>query len=240
MNRKQGVGLFLASLAGMTLSMAMAAAPGALGTDAGMSSEIVTQEECTWYLLNAPTSIALTTDDPDQEYEGVLMTVSASISDFNVHSSGNVNAGSTTTHAECTFYGTGNVSRPIVTLTIGDLDFDAAYASTSGQVADTGVSFDLASTNALDFTWLASDCAAKWTQNDLGLYTAATATTFLEIALVANVTDPVASGAGQNDRCIDDVYIEVDIPANMKPDSPGATYTWTGPTLTTALTTSTE
>ena len=235
MKKKMGAALLAASIPGLVFSVS--AIPVALGEDASMSSSIVTEEECTWYLLNAPTELALVPADPDAEYEGEALDISATVSDFNVHSSGNVNGGTTTTHAECTFYGTGNVSRPIVDLTISDAAFDATYGV--DNTADAEVSFSLNAGNALDFSWGGAVCDDKWTKATVNLHADALTDTFLTITQVANVTDPVADGdPGSNDRCIDTVTIGVTIPADMKPASPGAEYTWTGPTLTTSLDTS--
>jgi len=237
MNKKTlGASLLAASVPGLIFSIT--AVPMALGVDAGMSSTIVTEEECTWKMMNAPSSLALTPADPDEEYEGVALDVSSTASNFDVHSTGNLDeTPSLDAHNECTFYGEGNVTRPIVTLSINSGDFTAAH----GGTADADLDFSLDADNALDAAWSGAACAEKWTRSDLNLYTGALSGTLVTIPVVTDVTDPVSDNvAGSNDRCTANVGFTVTIPANMKPDAPGESYVWTGPTLTTALTTSTE
>lgn len=86
MKKKKQIGaaLLAASIPGLVFSVS--AVPVALGEDASMSSSIVTEEECTWYLLNAPTELALVPADGDAEYEGEALDISATVTDFNVHS----------------------------------------------------------------------------------------------------------------------------------------------------------
>ena len=242
MNRTKGASLLAMSLAGLVY--VVSAVPGAMGSegdqDAGMESVITTEEECTWKLLNAPSSISLTNADPDAEYEGLEMTVSATIENFDVHSTGNMDESpSISAHNECTFYGTGNVSRPIVDISINAGSFSAS-AENGG--ADANLDFTTDVSNALDFSWADQDCdALVWTQSEPSLYSGSLSATLLEITDVNAVTDPVIDGLeGSNDRCLDDLSVEVVIPANMKPLYPGEQYTWSGPTLTTALTTSTS
>lgn len=240
MNKKFGASLLAASVPGLIFSIS--AVPMAMGVDAGMSSEIVTEEECTWKMMNAPSSLALTPAVAGTEYEGVALDISATTTDFDVHSTGNLDTTpALDSHNECTFYGTGNVTRPIVSMAIGDGDFTATYDDSGTATADAGLDFALDADNALDIAWSAGDCDAIWTQSGLNLHATALTGTLVTIPLINDVTDPVADGlAGSNDRCVDDIGFTVTIPANMKPDAPGKTYTWTGPTLTTTLSTSSE
>ena len=235
MKKMVGASLLAASVPGLIFSIT--AVPMALGVDAEMSSEITTEEECTWVMLNAPSDFELEPSDAGAEYEGVALSISATITNFDVHSTGNLDTSPTIdSHNECTFYGEGNVTRPIVSMTIGDGEFTATYAS---GTADVALDFELDGDNALDIAWSGVDCDAIWTQSGLNLHATALTGTLLTIPVIGNVTDPVADGLpGSNDRCLEDIGFTVTIPANMKPASPGATYTWTGPTLTTALSTS--
>ena len=235
MKKMVGASLLAASVPGLIFSIT--AVPMALGVDADMSSSILTEEECTWVMLNAPSNLELEPSVSGTEYEGVALDISVTSADFDVHSTGNLDTSPTIdSHNECTFYGEGNVTRPIVSMTIGDGDFAAAYGS---GTADAALDFELDADNALAIAWSGDDCDAIWTQSALNLHATALTGTLITIPLIGNVTDPVADGlANSNDRCLDDIEFEVIIPANMKPASPGATYTWTGPTLTTALSTS--
>lgn len=237
MNKKIGAGLLAASIPG--LIFAVSAVPVALGETSSMSSSITTEEECTWKMLNAPSSLSLGPATAGTEYEGVALDISASISDFDVHSTGNLDTSpTTTTHNECTFYGAGNRTRPIVTMAIEDGDFGATYGAS--PTADAAMDFSLDAANALDIVWGGTACDAKWTKSTLGLHATGLSGIALQIPTVTDVTDPIAdANAGSNDRCLDSVSFTVTIPANKKPASPGATYTFTGPQLTTTLSTST-
>lgn len=242
MKKRLSAGLLALGLPGLMFSAAAIPAATATTENAETSSEIVTEEECTWYLLNAPGTVSLGPADPTAEYEGEALDISATFTDFNVHSSGNVNAGDETTHAECTFYGDGNVVRPIVNMQIADSDFDATYADGGSDTEDSNMDFSLGDSNALDVSWASSACDAKWTQNSLGLYggsgDATLSAILLEIGAVSGVTDPVPATADANDRCKENITIGLTIPANKKPAEPGKTYTWTGPNVVTALSTS--
>jgi hypothetical protein len=231
-NRKKFAGIALMAISGFTLSVnSNLSTASAVDT----STEVVTEELCTWYLLGAPSSIALAPAVEGTEYEGDLILVSASfteaaIEELNVYSSGNVESGSRTTYGNCTFYSA--VTRPIVTMSIADEDFTAS-AETG---ADTIMDFEAVTGNPfiVDQT---SSCAAKWTATDLSLKTGALTGVVATIPLKANINDRV-TGSG-NDRCQADLTIKINIPGGRTPAYPGQTYIWSGPAFTTALTTNT-
>jgi hypothetical protein len=232
-NRKKFAGIALMAISGFTLSVnSNLSTASAVDT----STEVVTEELCTWYLLGAPSSIALAPAVEGTEYEGDLILVSASFTEsateeLNVYSSGNVESGSRTTYGNCTFYS--EVSRPIVTMSIADEDFTAS-AATGGT--DIIMDFEAVTENPfiVDQT---SSCAAKWTASDLQLKSGALTGVVATIPLKANIDDRV-TGTG-NDRCEADLTIKINIPGGRTPAYPGQTYTWSGPAFTTALTTNT-
>ena len=231
-NRKKFAGIALMAISGFTLSVnSNLSTASAVDT----STEVVTEELCTWYLLGAPSTIALAPASPDTEYEGDLILVSASFTEaaeqeLNVYSSGNVSAGDRTTYGNCTFYSA--VTRPIVTMSIADEDFTAS--ATTG--ADTIMDFEAVTENPF-IVDQASSCAAKWTATDLELKSGALTGVVATIPLKANIDDRV-TGSG-NDRCEADLIIKINIPGGRTPAYPGQTYSWSGPSFTTALTTNT-
>jgi len=231
-NRKKFAGIALMAISGFTLS-----ANSILSTASAVetSTEVVTEELCTWYLLGAPSSIALAPAVADTEYEGDLILVSASFTEaateeLNVYSSGNVESGSRTTYGNCTFYSA--VSRPIVTMSIADKDFTASAETGTDIIMD----FEAVTGNPfiVDQT---SSCAVKWTASDLALKSDALTGVVATIPLKANIDDRV-TGSG-NDRCEADLTIKINIPGGRTPAYPGQTYSWSGPAFTTALTTNT-
>jgi hypothetical protein len=232
-NRKKFAGIALMAISGFTLSVnSNLSTASAVDT----STEVVTEELCTWYLLGAPSSIALAPAVADTEYEGDLILVSASFNEsateeLNVYSSGNVEGGSRTTYGNCTFYSA--VTRPIVTMSIADKDFTASAAPGG---TDTIMDFEAVTENPfiVDQT---SSCAVKWTASDLELKSDALTGVVATIPLKANIDDRV-TGSG-NDRCEADLTIKINIPGGRTPAYPGQTYTWSGPAFTTALTTNT-
>jgi hypothetical protein len=185
-------------------------------------------------LLGAPSTIALEPEVPGTEYEGDAIVVSTSFeevdaAELNVYSSGNVSSGGRSTYSNCTFYS--SVTRPIVTMSIGDEDFTA----TAGEEGlDGPMDFDAVTDNELIVNQTSS-CGVAWTTTDLTLKTAALTGVVLSIPSIASVDSRVTSS---NDRCKADLEIKISIPAGKTPTYPGQTYTWSGPGFTTALTTS--
>jgi hypothetical protein len=236
MNRKKFAGIALMAISGITLSVNTVLST-ASATEVATSTEVVTEELCTWYLLGAPSSIDLEPATADTEYEGDLILVSDSFTEseedeLNVYSSGNVSAGGRTTYGNCTFYSA--VTRPIVTMAITDDDFTASANVAGTPTVDGTMDFKAETGNEfiVDQT---GTCTAAWTKADLSLKTAALTGVVMTIPTLADVEDRVTSS---NDRCMADLLIKINIPAGKTPTYPGRTYTWSGPGFTTALTTS--
>jgi hypothetical protein len=197
---------------------------------------VVTEELCTWYLLGAPSTIALAPASPETEYEGDLVEVSASFTEtneeeLNVYSSGNVSMGDRADWGNCTFYSA--VTRPIVTMSIGDPDFTASAMVGVTPTADAPMDFEAVEGNP--FTVNQTSSCAEWTATDLSLIDVALTGVVMTIP-IGDVDDRV-TGTG-NDRCKADLQIKINIPGSKTPTYPGRTYTWSGPGFTTTLTTS--
>jgi hypothetical protein len=236
-NRKKIAGIALIAISGFTLSVNTVLST-ASATPVPTSTEVVTEELCTWYLLGAPSTIALAPADDATEYEGDSITVSALFTEseedeLNVYSSGNVSSGTRTTYGNCTFYSA--VTRPIVTMSIDGEDFTASAGVAGIPTADAPMDFEAITGNEF-IVEQTSSCEPKWTAANLSLKAAALEGVVMTIPTLGNVDDRV-TGTG-NDRCKADLQIKINIPAGKTPTYPGRTYTWSGPGFTTALTTS--
>jgi hypothetical protein len=230
-NKRKFVGIALIAVSSFTVSVSSVLST-ASADPAPTGTEVVTEELCTWYLLGAPSTIALVPEIPGTEYEGDSLEVSASFleadnAELNVYSSGNVTTGNRTTYGNCTFYS--SATRPVVNMEISDGDFTAT-AATGGL--DNTMDFEAAVGNpfVIDQT---STCAAKWTSADLSLTTGTFLGTVMKIADVTTVDDRV-TGTG-NDRCKADLEIKINIPGGKTPAYAGQTYSWSGPGFTTSL-----
>lgn len=233
LNIKKIAGVALVAVSGLILSLSANFASASAET-AATSSSVVTEELCTWYMLGAPSSITLAPASAGTEYEGDAIEVSDAFTasaneDLNVYSSGNVTSGSRSTYGNCTFYSA--PTRPTVTMSIGDADFTASAASGG---ADNAMDFAATTGNELDVDQ-SSSCAAKWTATDLALESSALSGDLITISTIGDV-DSRVTGTG-NDRCSADFTVKISIPAGKTPTHPGQTYSWSGPTFTTALTT---
>jgi hypothetical protein len=238
MNRKKFAGIALMAISGITLSVNTVLST-ANATPVPTTTEVVTEELCTWYLLGAPSSIALEPASPDTEYEGDLILVSDSFTEsaaleLNVYSSGNVSAGGRTSYGDCTFYSA--VTRPTVTMSIANSDFTASADVSGTPTADEAMDFEAESGNEF-IVDQDSSCAVKWTATDLSLKDAGLALSgvVMTIPTIGNVIDRVTEN---NDRCTADLVIKINIPGGKTPTYPGMTYTWSGPGFTTTLATS--
>jgi hypothetical protein len=236
-NRKKIAGIALIAISGFTLSVNTVLST-ASATPVPTTTEVVTEELCTWYLLGAPSTIALAPASLDTEYEGDSITVSASFTEsleeeLNVYSSGNVSAGDRDSYGDCTFYSA--ATRPIVTMSIADSDFTASAMVGETRTADAPMDFQAITGNEFIVNQT-STCLAAWTAADLSLKTAALEGVVMTIPTLGNV-DGRVTGTG-NDRCKADLEIKINIPGSKTPTYPGRTYSWSGPGFTTALTTS--
>ena len=234
LNIKKIAGVALVAVSGLVLSLSANFAT-ASAQNAATSSSVVTEELCTWYMLGAPSSITLAPASEGTEYEGDAIEVSDTFAssggeDLNVYSSGNVTSGSRSTYGNCTFYSA--PTRPTVTMSIASDSFTAS-AATGG--ADSSMNFVASTGNELDVDQ-SSSCAAKWTATDLALKSSALSGDLITISTIGDV-DSRVTGTG-NDRCSADFTVKINIPAGKTPTYPGQTYSWSGPTFTTALTTS--
>lgn len=265
MNKKELAGWSIAALTAPTLLGALTMGVtigGATGADndtgteassqsASVTSVVVTEELCTWYMLGAPSAISLTTNEPGMEYEGPALSLSATMThsgslSMNVYASGNQTGGQLwgdSEYSECTFYGV--KSRPIVTVTVEDYEFTAEAADRSvGGVTyaggpDSAMSFSASVDRpiALDFTTRAATCTG-YTLTDISFTGSTLWAAPIKISSLDTVTTPVNS-SGDSKRCSQEYTISATVPAELNPTYPGNTYTWTGPSIVFSLRTTT-
>lgn len=245
-NRKlAGATVLSLALPGLIASLAvMPAANANISSDAGdgnlssgneLSSEATMEQQCKWVLIGAPSSITLSPTTPGAEYNGNRLELGSDLaSDISIHSTGNLDGSiGYDSFEDCAFFD--NIFKPTATLTIGDTNFTASV----GGDADTGMDFSVTESNSLDFTFTldSTNCDADWTTKAETLSLSSTAAgTILDLDL-SKVTSPVTSETN-NDKCkLSSGNVKINIPEGKNPEQAGADYTFSGPTLTTALST---
>ena len=235
-DRRKLAGALAVSLAmpGLIVSVSVLPAASASSQDASITSTATMEEECRWVLLGAPTGLTLAANG---EYVGTSLEMSASVDTVSAHSTGNDDDSvSFDSFTDCTFFG--SVTRPTITMSLDDSSFSASYVNDSSEtVTDAGMGFDLDTSNfSLNLT---GTCDAKWTTDTAIDFTNSSLSSILmEIGTISDVTARAENGVTENDVCGLGGTASVDIPAGRTPDGPGKPYTFSGPALTTALTTS--
>jgi len=232
-------------LAGLSLPVVIASTSASADasldpTVATTGTSIVAQETCTWYMLGAPSAINLLPTAVGgvlPEYEGSPITVSAAFAgetDLNVFSSGAADYRGRDGFTPCTFYSTPTI--PMVTVSITD----SAFVASAGIYEDSGMSFwpDGASKLMVDTE---SACGEVWDvapRADLGI--ADLSFELMQMLDVDEVDDRVDVEGIVTNRCAADLNINTIIPGGKTPGFAGQTYSWSGPTFTTALSVSDE
>jgi len=235
-----GFGLVLTGGLGVGSVIAAEADPTAT-TDASTSGSAVTKEKCTWFLEGVPTSVAMATDGSD--YEGAALPMTASAGTLQAYVSGNLGTGEIDTHSACTWYGSTNVRGITVSMATSATGFTS---SEPADATDTSLSFD--PTAGLPFLIdFAGEAACRtpgndgngteqWTVTDLSIENATgTTATSVMAQPFANSTGIPLDTAEKNDACSSAMTWSVSIPGDLEPDAPGATYSFTGPTVTTSV-----
>ncbi len=208
---------------------------------ADTNSTVLTEEQCTWFMVGAPSAINMvpgveTDGETPIEYTGEDLSISASLDEISVYSSGNLGTGTKDATTECSFYTP--VTSPVITWSAQDPSFTATYLSGGVPTNDTGLDFELSESKPLTVDLeekvagtTAINCDDSFEVNDLNLYALSLTGVGLTIPTVSDVTSPVATGEG--DLCTTKLSIATTIPGgeNLKPEAPGVDYTWTGPTL---------
>lgn len=234
MKAKKALG---AGLVGLSLPMLVAGlsmvgpALGADSTDttaAAIQSTVTTEDQCEWRVANAPGGLTLTAAG---EYELNDLDLTASVTGLTVYSTGNTHDGDETGYTDCVFYG--DVLEPTLTMEIDGTAVDG-YLTASGSAGDADTSMDFSIDGTNPMTIVTADTCTDWTVASPSLSTT-TAATVMSI-VTAVIDDNIESAAGGNQTCALDQTITLTVPGGKVPSSPGAGYTFAGPSLTTELT----
>jgi len=192
------------------------------------SSVISTQELCTWYVDDLPTTVTLSNADEDAEYEGLDFTVTQSpVEPLKVYVSGNKGYGDFDSNTECTWYNTDAIDGIEITLAVSSNDV------ASGP--DGSLDF-LLSDNPYEISQSQLTCENKsaegaWSSNDQSLYNLAVNSPLATLAQ-ADTSKVLADAASPSDKCSLSLTFELTVPGDMTPASPGDSYTFNLPAVT--------
>jgi len=228
--RIAGVSMLLAS--GLLASFALLGTASADwtepdgGGDSTTDSSVATDLWCTWYATGFSSTITLAGTE-GAEYEGEEFTLTGSDDDQAALVSGYVVDADPTvgTQEDCSWY---NAEKGLTVSIVGS--GPGFTSDTEAEGADNSLGWDLAdSPLAVTFTEDPGDaCSADWTLAP-GLTIDADADS-VDAAVIAYAAD-----MSTTESCEWDTTFETAIPESLTPADPGATYTFTGPTLTTSL-----
>jgi hypothetical protein len=196
-------------------------------TTTATSSVISTQELCTWFVDDLPSTVTLSNVDPDAEYEGVDFEVSETpVASLKVYVSGNLDTGTFDANTECTWYNTDAIDGIEITLAVSTNDVTST--------PDSSLDFSL-SDNPYEISQTQLTCenrtAGDWSTNDQSLYFAALNSPLATLAQ-ADTSKVLADAESPSDKCSLDLTFALTIPGDMTPESPGVAYTFTLPTVT--------
>lgn len=253
MNFEKLKGGLIAAFAGTGLIVSLGLGSGVVANATGVDddsaqtsssdSTVLTEEQCTWFMIGAPTAITMVPGFEQDgttplEYTGDNLAIEATLEDdINVYSSGNLGTGTESTNSECSFYTP--VESPVLTWSISGADFVASYLDEGVATNDAPLDFELSSSLPLTIDLqnkaagddsLDGTCDAIFEVNDLDLYIGALSGIGVTIPTVSDVTNPVPTDEG--DRCETSVRVATTIQGiDTQPAAPGVDYTWTGPTV---------
>jgi hypothetical protein len=231
--RQVSVGLAALALAtfglsGVNSGIAATSVGGTGEVDATTSADADTLAACSWYVTGLATELALANGD-DMEYVGNDYTLSATDEGIQIFFSA-----SDTPNQRCSFYDDERGVEVQVSWT-GEafvkggedtsLDFAVGDALEEGGTVTVDITYD-------------GDCTADWTAGDtksIGVDLSP-----LIPATIGNTDvaayDPTSKTAATFASCTLDASYSTKLPGNKTPLNPGASYNFTGPTLTTTVT----
>jgi len=244
MNNKKKLGAAFISLAVSGLAGLMLVAPGALANGPngqGIGASVLTEQACNWVNFGVPADITLTSAST---YDGTPLQLTASATVLNVYVTGAQATTSATENTRCIFYELGtDKSRPSVVMTIDDAQFGAKYGPGDGvEDTDMGINLDGTTPLVVDSSPCGVDVDNDWTVlSSLDLHNDGSAEgipiemkTRSDVDKVQLAFNETAGTGGQ--RCATTYTVSLLLPGGVEPDSPGATYTFSGITLSTVLT----
>lgn len=213
-------------------------------TEATPSGSAVTKDVCAWYVGGVSSTLTLS-PTAGATYDGSALTLSSSNApsqpgDLTAYANAATEAGSATSHTDCSWFA--DSQRQGITLNMGVTSnaFTAAYGAT--PTADSGMGFTLSADNKLNANFTKGTCkidgtadTSKWTATKFEVAEISTVNSDVMKLAAADVTTKPDSTKG-GDVCSQSQTWNVTIPASLHPASPKATYTFTGPKITTTIT----
>jgi hypothetical protein len=238
-------GLLAISLSGLFLGGFASAddTAGAVdGDSSATTSNLDTQEKCTWFVTGVPASVTMVID-PDEtmtKYDGTEMDLESETPDaLTAYTSGNEGTGSAAENTECTFYNdkTGiSISKSIDTYVF-------TATKEGGASPEAGMGFTLSSSNSLSITYSEGICwsgadsdedPSNWTVGDANLYGADNSSSQVLSLSFGNTAQ--VNTTEISERCTLSGTYAVSVPAGKQPSFPGSNYVFTGPTISTDIT----
>lgn len=198
-------------------------------TNSSSSEASVTVEaECKWFIYNVPSNITLSPEG-NQKYAGQALTLTGSSTDLTIRKSGTDQGADS--FSDCSFFG--SKTDPTLLAEVDGTKFDATYGGSNTE--DTGMDFTIATDGNSGFKVKAGECTANtdvWNENVDGKFLTDSylVSPVLTFTSNADVNNSLTSET-DTQECQSDFTYEVTIPAGKTPDSPGETYSYTGPSV---------
>lgn len=204
---------------------------GDADTDATTAATADSILQCGWRMTGVDSTITLANTDAELEYTGTDFELQGSDSGLKVFLSGDA-----TESTRCSFYNDYKGAQVKVSW-----DGNEFVSSRSG-VTDTSLSW-LVNEKPLLVTYADDACAGSWTTNsDLTIGSAFTSgNELVPAAILATSVDdaieynPAAKTGPTFPSCGFSASFSTAVPGGKTPNSPGATYSFAGPSLTTTL-----
>ena len=212
------------------VTSSVAATEGVGETSATTGASAATIEDCEWYLDGVATELSLT-NESGMEYVGDDYTLTADVDDVSVYFSG--------TEAEdvrCSFYDDVRGADVEVSWT------GNGFSSTTDDSLDwlLGDLLEVTGESSLDIAYEKGTCDDAFTAGDSVSITSAAISPLtpatIDAAATATFTPSAAAGSATFAKCGLNASYSVVLPGGRTPASPGSSYTFTGPALSTTIT----
>ncbi len=212
------------------VTSSVAATEGVGETDATTGASAATIEDCEWYLDGVATSVSLT-NTSGMEYVGDDYTLTGEVDDVSVFFSG-----TDVEDVRCSFYDD-----------VRGADVEVSWTGT-GFTGDTDASLDWLLGDALEVTGQSSldidyekgTCDESFTAGDsvsiTNLAESPLTPATINAAATAAFSPSAAAGSATFAKCGLNASYSVVMPGGRTPASPGSSYAFTGPALTTTIT----
>lgn len=215
------------------------------GVEATPSGSAVTKDVCSWYVGGVSSTLTLA-PSAGATYDGSQLELSSANaesqpSSISAYANASTEAGTASAHTDCTWFSDAQRKGITVNMSVTSNAFTAKYGAT--PTSDSGMGFTLDGTNTLSAGFTKGTCnvdgvadSSKWTTSAFTVGATASVSADVFKIAAADVTTKPGTASSKGDSCSQSQTWVVKIPGGMKPASPKATYTFTGPKVTTALT----